>query len=147
LSREELTWFFDRMHIMVKVHDKFLFESAFLRSMQYVWFNLQKAYGISYNNLKFTVLIDNNHQETSFADQLIMNTTGVVAGAIAGAETIFIRPGDLIEDKYEYQILARNLQLICKHESRLNAVKDALAGSYALEHLTAKLTNYIWARL
>lgn len=147
LSIEELSWLFARIHIMVPVNDKFLFESAFLRSMQIVWFNLQKAYGIAHNNLKFTVLIDNNDLESTLADQLILNTTAMVAGIIGGAEALFVQPGDSIENKYEYQMLSRNLQLICKNESRLDTVKDALAGSHALEDLTAKLTNYIWDRL
>lgn len=147
LNTEELSWLFDRIHIMVPVNDKFLFESAFLRSMQIVWFNLQKAYGIPHNNLKFTVLIDNNEMESTLADQLILNTTAMVAGTIAGAEAIFAKPAVSIENKYEYQMLSRNLQFICKNESRLDTVKDALAGSHALEDLTAKLTNYIWDRL
>jgi len=147
LSREDIAWLFDRLGVMVPVHNQFLFEKAFIRSIQHIWYNVQKDYDIQVQKLKISVLADNSHISSSLNDQLILNTTAVVIATISGAEAVFVSTGQFNEKRFENQMLARNIQLICKHESRLNAVQDALAGSYALEDLTAKLTNYIWSKL
>jgi len=147
LSEKDVAWLFDHLGVMVSVNHQFLFEIAFLRSMQIVWQNMQKLYQISSGKLKLSVLIDNDFSDNSSNDHLIMNTASVTAAIISGAETIFVKSEPIPDNMIENQVLAKNLQLICKHEVQLDMVGDALAGSYAIEDLTAKLTNYIWSRL
>ncbi|HRQ30610.1 MAG TPA: methylmalonyl-CoA mutase family protein [Saprospiraceae bacterium] len=147
LSEKDVAWFFDHLGLMIAVNHQFLFEIAFLRSMQIIWQNLRKLYQLPSGKLKFSALVDNVLPENPANDHLILNTASVTAAIIAGAGTIFVKNEPSHDNVIENQILAKNLQLICKHEVRLDVVSDALAGSYALEELTAKLTNYIWCRL
>lgn len=71
-------------------------------------------------------------------DELVPATTMTMSAVLGGAEHILVRPGD---DSSRAKRLARNVQLILKHESGLNKTSDPCLGSYYVESLTHLLVK------
>ncbi len=69
-----------------------------------------------------------------------------MAAAMGGCSMIVTHPfsGDYT-DALAVRV-ARNIQLILKHESHLDHVADPGAGSFYIETLTQKLANQAWTQ-
>ncbi|EKP11584.1 methylmalonyl-CoA mutase family protein [Leptospira borgpetersenii] len=77
---------------------------------------------------------------------MLRATTEAMSAAIGGCEVIAVSPYDSVlktSDSFSLRI-ARNIQLLMKHESHLDKVVDPSAGSYYLESLTDSLTKKAW---
>lgn len=72
-------------------------------------------------------------------DNLIRATSMAMSAVLGGANHLIVRP---TSETDRAKRLARNIQLILKHESGLHKVADPAAGSYYIENLTAQLFNY-----
>ncbi len=73
---------------------------------------------------------------------MLRATTEAMSAAIGGCEVINVSPYDSIfktSDSFSLRI-ARNIQLLMKHESYIDKVVDPAAGSYYLESLTDSIT-------
>jgi methylmalonyl-CoA mutase len=83
----------------------------------------------------------------------LRNIAACVAAAMGGASTIIVHPHDRIgawqsaEDPAIGTRMARNLPIILQRESGLTLVSDPLAGSMAVDTLTADLTALVWQAL
>ena len=69
-----------------------------------------------------------------------------MSAAIAGVEAITVTPYDSVyETPTEFaERIAKNQQLILKHESHLDKVADPAGGSYYIESLTASIAKEVW---
>ncbi|TGM58662.1 methylmalonyl-CoA mutase family protein [Leptospira adleri] len=77
---------------------------------------------------------------------MLRATTEAMSAAIGGCEVINVSPYDSIlrtSDSFSLRI-ARNIQLLMKHESHIDKVVDPAAGSYYLESLTDSITKKAW---
>ncbi|XDD52434.1 methylmalonyl-CoA mutase family protein [Leptospira sp. WS92.C1] len=77
---------------------------------------------------------------------MLRATTEAMSAAIGGCEVISISPYDSVlktSDSFSLRI-ARNIQLLMKHESHVDKVVDPSAGSYYLESLTDSITKKAW---
>ncbi|EMJ96769.1 methylmalonyl-CoA mutase family protein [Leptospira alstonii] len=77
---------------------------------------------------------------------MLRATTEAMSAAIGGCEVISVSPYDSIlktSDSFSLRI-ARNIQLLMKHESHIDKVVDPSAGSYYLESLTDSITKKAW---
>ncbi|KAA1264052.1 methylmalonyl-CoA mutase subunit beta [Leptospira interrogans] len=77
---------------------------------------------------------------------MLRATTEAMSAAIGGCEVINVSPYDSIlktSDSFSLRI-ARNIQLLMKHESYIDKVVDPAAGSYYLESLTDSITKKAW---
>jgi methylmalonyl-CoA mutase len=77
---------------------------------------------------------------------LLRTTTEAASAAIGGADVIAVRPFDSatrFADDFSYR-LARNVQLVLRHEAHLDKVGDPAAGSYYLEILTDVIARRAW---
>lgn len=77
---------------------------------------------------------------------MLRATTEAMSAAIGGCEVISLAPYDSIlktSDSFSLRI-ARNIQLLMKHESHVDKVVDPSAGSYYLESLTDSITKKAW---
>ena len=72
-------------------------------------------------------------------DNLIRATSMAMSAVMGGADHLIVRP---TSETSRAKRLARNIQLILKHESGLHKVADPAAGSYYIESLTAQLFNF-----
>ena len=77
---------------------------------------------------------------------MLRTQTEAMSAAIAGVEAITVTPYDSVyETPTEFaERIAKNQQLILKHESHLNKVADPAGGSYYIESLTASIANEAW---
>lgn len=79
---------------------------------------------------------------------LLRATTEAMAAVIGGSEVITVRPYDARirpPDRFGTRI-ARNVQLILKHEAHFDVVADPAAGSYYLERATDQLAQRAWSQ-
>lgn len=73
-------------------------------------------------------------------DNLIRATSMAMSAVLGGADHLIVRP---TSETDRAKRLARNIQLILKHESGLHKVADPAAGSYYIESLSNKLVNWV----
>ncbi len=83
----------------------------------------------------------------------LRNIAACSAAAMGGAASIIVHPHDYIgawrssTDLATGTRMARNLPIILERESWVMHVKDPMAGSFAVETLTAQLTDLTWQAL
>ena len=79
---------------------------------------------------------------------MLRTQTEAMSAAIAGVESITVTPYDTVyEEPTDFSTrIAKNQQLILKHESHLNKVTDPAGGSYYIESLTASIANEAWKK-
>lgn len=77
---------------------------------------------------------------------MLRTQTEAMSAAIAGVEAITVTPYDSVyETPTEFaERIAKNQQLILKHESHLDKVADPAGGSYYIESLTASIATEAW---
>lgn len=77
---------------------------------------------------------------------MLRTQTEAMSAAIAGVETITVLPYDSVyETPTEFaERIAKNQQLILKHESHLDKVADPAGGSYYVESLTRSIAAEAW---
>lgn len=77
---------------------------------------------------------------------MLRTQTEAMSAAIAGVEAITVTPYDSVyETPTEFaERVAKNQQLILKHESHLDKVADPAGGSYYIESLTASIATEAW---
>ena len=77
---------------------------------------------------------------------MLRTQTEAMSAAIAGVESITVTPYDAVyESPTDFALrIAKNQQLILKHESHLDKVTDPAGGSYYIESLTASIATEAW---
>lgn len=71
-------------------------------------------------------------------DNMIHSTTLAMSAVLGGARHMLVTHPDVSESAFHRRI-ARNVQLLLKHESKMEGQAQAAAGSYAIDHLTERL--------
>ena len=77
---------------------------------------------------------------------MLRTQTEAMSAAVAGVESISVTPFDSVyEEPTGFALrIAKNQQLILKHESHLDKVADPAGGSYYIESLTASIAAEAW---
>ena len=77
---------------------------------------------------------------------MLRTQTEAMSAALAGVESITVTPYDAVyEAPTDFAVrIAKNQQLILKHESHLDKVADPAGGSYYIESLTASIAAEAW---
>lgn len=132
----------------VEVSTDYFFEIARLRALRRLWQIIAAEYGVEKAPVYIHVA---NEPVTDAKDEyydMIRHTTQCMAAVIGGADSICITPHKGAANKSSFlQRIARNVQLLLKHESHLDKVADPLAGSWYLESLTKQLALQAWEGL
>lgn len=78
---------------------------------------------------------------------MIRNTTEAASAIIGGCDVLTVTPFDnAFKDPSDFSNrIARNTQLILRHESHLDQVTDPSAGSYYIEAVTSELVSKAWS--
>lgn len=71
-------------------------------------------------------------------DNMVHSTTLAMSAVLGGARHMLVTHPDADESAFHRRI-ARNVQLLLKHESTMEGRAQAAAGSYAIDHLTERL--------
>ena len=132
------------------VTSNYFLEMAKFRAARMLWANIVKAYNPEKNcSCKMIA-----HAVTSTWNQtvydpyvnMLRGTTEAMSAAIAGVHSLEVLPFDYaFEAPTEFsKRIARNAQLLLKHESHFDQVIDPAGGSYYIENLTKNIAEQAW---
>lgn len=125
-------------------------EIAKFRSLRTLWAKILDAYEPGLGE-KSPAQIHASTTEWNFTAydpyvNMLRGTTAAMSAIIGGTDSVTVHPFDKVyHDSNEFGLrIARNSQLLLRHESHLDKVEDPSAGSYYLESLTHKLCEVSW---
>ncbi|MFQ5569019.1 MAG: methylmalonyl-CoA mutase family protein [Rhodothermales bacterium] len=138
-----------RLRFRMPVGTSYFMEIAKFRALRRLFALLVQAYDQESAPLYCFIEAVTSRWSLTRYDQhtnLLRATTQAAAAIIGGCDELTIRPFDLTNEHPSDDAfrLARNIQLILKHEAHLDAVSDPAAGSYYLELLTDRLAERAW---
>ncbi|MDA9951851.1 methylmalonyl-CoA mutase family protein [Chitinophagales bacterium] len=129
----------DQLQFTFLVDNAYLINIAKLRAFKLLWVFLMKELNLNVSLPFIKVNFAPEAYGKDEEDNLIKATSMAMSAVLGGANHLVVRP---ISSTLRSKRLARNIQLILKHESGLNKVVDPAQGSYYIESLTHKLVNY-----
>ena len=133
------------------VTSNYFLEMAKFRAARMLWANIVKAYNpakdCSCKMFAHTVTSTWNQTVYDPYVNMLRGTTEAMSAAIAGVHSLEVRPFDYsFEAPTEFsKRIARNSQLLLKHESHFDQVIDPAGGSYYIESLTSSIAKEAWA--
>ena len=139
-----------KMRFSFSVSSNYFLEIAKLRAARMLWANIVKGYEPE-KNCAGKMMI---HAETSRWNQsvydpyvnMLRGTTEAMSAAIGGVHSLEVTPFDrAFEAPTEFaKRIARNVELLLKHESHFDQVVDPAGGSYYIENLTQSIADEAW---
>lgn len=129
------------------IGSSYFFQIAKLRAFRLLWRRALEAFGSP--EIRTRIHCRSSRWNKSIYDasnNILRATTEAMAAAIGGADSISVEPWDAtFKAPGEASLrLARNTQLILKHEAYLDRVVDPAAGCYYIEALTGSLASEAW---
>lgn len=147
VSIDELT---PKMQFTIAVGSNYFLEIAKLRAVRMLWAKIVEQYQPeTAEAMKMNIHAVTSAWNKSLYDphvNMLRSTTEAMAAAIAGVDSFTVDPFDSTyrkTDDFSARI-ARNQQIILKHESYFNKVVDPAAGSYYIEHITDSIAKSTW---
>ena len=134
------------------VGSNYFFEIAKLRAFRLLWARVVESFGGSREAARVRVAARTSRWNRTVYDphvNILRATTEVMAAVLGGADVVSAAPFDACyrtPDETSRR-LARNTQLLLKHEAQLGCVADVGGGSYALEAITDFLAREGWKRM
>jgi len=119
---------------------QFLLEIARLRAFRVDWARVLESFGVPRDSAHTLVLartVREMEKPEGAHRNMLRGTTEALAAVLGGADSICVMPFDGGGSELARR-LARNTQLILKHEAHMALVADAAGGAYAVEALTGK---------
>lgn len=139
-----------KLRFAFSVTSNYFMEIAKLRAARMLWANIVKGYNPE-KNCACKMMI---HAETSRWNQtvydpyvnMLRGTTEAMSAAIGGVHSLEVTPFDRsFEAPTEFsKRIARNVELLLKHESHFDQVVDPAGGSYYIENLTQSIAAEAW---
>ena len=139
-----------KLRFSFSVSSNYFMEIAKLRTARMLWANIVKGYNPE-KNCAGKMMI---HAETSRWNQtvydpyvnMLRGTTEAMSAAIGGVYSLEVTPFDrAFEAPTEFaKRIARNVELLLKHESHFDQVVDPAGGSYYIENLTQSIAAEAW---
>mgnify|MGYP000149875838 CR=1 FL=1 len=139
-----------KMRFSFSISSNYFLEIAKLRAARMLWANIVKGYNPQ-KSCAGKMMI---HAETSRWNQtvydpyvnMLRGTTEAMSAAIGGVYSLEVTPFDrAFEAPTEFaKRIARNVELLLKHESHFDQVVDPAGGSYYIENLTQSIAAEAW---
>ena len=132
------------------ITSNYFMEIAKLRAGRMLWANIVKAYNPVKNCpcKMFTHAVTSTWNQTAYDPyvNMLRGTTEAMSASIAGVHSLEVTPfNKAYEDPNEFSMrIARNVELLLKHESHFDQVVDPAGGSYYIENLTDSIANEAW---
>ncbi len=139
-----------RMQFTFSIGSSYFMEIAKLRAIRMLWANIVKQYKPESDKYTQTHIhaLTSKWNKTIYDHyvNILRSTTEVMSAAIGGVDSMTVNPFDITFKKPDdfSKRVARNQQIILKHESYFNKVADAAAGSYYVEQLTDAIASKAW---
>ncbi len=134
----------------VAVGSNFFLEIAKLRAIKMLWARVVEQYKPRGEEaLKIRIHATSSNWNKSIYDpyvNVLRTTTEAMAAAIAGVDSITVAPFDVTYKKADdfSSRIARNQQIILRHESYFDKVVDPAGGSYYIEQITDQIARAAW---
>jgi methylmalonyl-CoA mutase len=131
------------------VSSHFFMEIAKLRAARLLWANALTASGGNEESRKMNIHVRTSWWDKTIYDphvNLLRNTAQAFAGILGGCDSLQVGFFDETvrqPDEFSRRI-ARNTQLILRHESHLDRVVDPAGGSWFVEALTDEIAGKAW---
>ena len=132
------------------ISSNFFMEIAKFRAARMLWARIVEQYEPECRcSCKMIIHAETSKFNLTLFDpyvNMLRTQTEAMSAAIAGVEAITVTPYDSVyETPTEFaERIAKNQQLILKHESHLDKVADPAGGSYYIESLTASIATEAW---
>lgn len=132
------------------ISSNFFMEIAKFRAARMLWAKIVEQYNPECKcACKMIIHAETSRFNLTLFDpyvNMLRTQTEAMSAAIAGVEAITVTPYDSVyETPTEFaERIAKNQQLILKHESHLDKVADPAGGSYYIESLTASIASEAW---
>jgi methylmalonyl-CoA mutase len=131
---------------------KTFFQIAKLRAFRMVWARAIESFGGTRSAARARIAAHTSRwNKTVYGPHvnILRATTEAIAAVLGGADSVTVAPFDACYKQPDEasQRLARNTQLLLKHEAWLGRVADAGGGSYFIEALTDFLAREGWKRM
>jgi len=131
------------------IGSNYFFQIAKLRAFRMVWARAVERFCGKHEAARARIAARTSRWNKTVYDphvNVLRTTTEAMAAVLGGADSVTVAPFDACYKKPDEasRRLARNTQLLLKHEAWLNRVTDAGAGSYYLETLTDFLAREGW---
>jgi methylmalonyl-CoA mutase len=131
------------------IGSNYFFEIAKFRAFRLVWARVVESFGGSPQAAKARMAARTSKWNKTVYDphvNVLRATTEAMAAILGGADAVTVAPFDACAKAPDEasRRLARNTQLLLKHEALLGRVADAGGGSYALEKITDFLAHEGW---
>ena len=138
------------MKFNMGISSNFFMEIAKFRAARMLWARIVEQYAPECRcSCKMIIHAETSRFNLTLFDpyvNMLRTQTEAMSAAIAGVEAITVTPYDSVyETPTEFaERIAKNQQLILKHESHLDKVADPAGGSYYIESLTASIAAEAW---
>ena len=131
------------------VGSNYFFEIAKFRAFRTLWARAVESFGGTHEAAKARIVARTSKWNKTAYDphvNILRATTEAMAAVMGGADAVMVTPFDACYKAPEEasRRLARNTQLLLKHEAWLGRVADAGGGSYVLETITDFLAREGW---
>ena len=125
---------------------------AKFRAFRLLWAQALQAFDVAPEHAPARIHARSAHWNRTAQDpqvNILRGTTECVSAILGGADSVYVAPFDecCAEPNEASRRLARNTQLILKHEALFARVADPGAGSYCLEVLTDSICHDAWTLL
>ena len=141
----------EKIRFTMAVSSNYFMEMAKFRAARMLWANIVDAYKpeCKCSTKMFTHAVTSKWNQTVYDPYINMlrGTTEAMSATIAGVHSLEVTPFDAaFETPTEFSDrIARNVQLLLKHESHFDQVVDPAGGSYYIETLTKNIAEQAWA--
>ncbi|MGD0348214.1 MAG: methylmalonyl-CoA mutase family protein [Terracidiphilus sp.] len=131
------------------VDSNYFFEIAKLRAFRMLWARAVKSFGGTRGAARPRIAVRTSRWNKTVYDpqvNVLRATTEAMSAVLGGADAVTVTPFDACYKAPDEasRRLARNTQLLLKHEAWLGRVADAGGGSYALETITDLMAREGW---
>ena len=131
------------------IGSNFFFQIAKLRAFRLLWARAVESFGGNKESARARIHASTSRWNKTLYDphvNILRGTTEAVSAILGGASSISVAPFDACYKRPDEasRRLARNTQILLKHEAFLSRVADPTAGSYCIEVLTDFIAREGW---
>ncbi len=139
-----------KIRFSMAVTSNYFMEMAKFRAARMLWANIVKGYSPEKecSCKMFTHAVTSAWNQTVYDPyvNMLRSTTEAMSASIAGVHSLEVTPFNAsYEAPTEFsQRIARNVELLLKHEAHFDQVVDPAGGSYYIENLTKSIAAEAW---
>jgi methylmalonyl-CoA mutase len=140
-----------QVHFNLCIGSDFFLEISRLRALRVLWARVLEACGVDPTVAPPVIHARTSRRTGTVLDphvNMLRATTQAMSAVLGGVESLHVAPFDETTapaDEFSRRI-ARNVQLILRHECHLDHVVDPAGGSWFVEKLTAEVAARTWER-